>query len=843
MAGSSKALVLHVLLCCLCPGAASLQCKGRVWIEPSAVVPMGSDVSIGCQSNVSCSSAPRFFILLNYNHTEDKPLAAPGGTVRLLLRDFRLPFATVLCLSRCGGSSSHQLVCGTELRAGYPPDAPGNLSCAIAEGSGSLQCAWHGGRPTHLDTRHSLHLRRLVARGEEDEEDEEEKVFPADSPVLLRELHNESHYSVWVQASNALGTARSAPQHLSLQEIGPPPSRGGSPRAPFAVPAVIPALPEPLGAATTERSPPSTTTRWRSRTRLRAVSCEERHRATGTPTWRVEPCDEVTQEGPRWQHELQSDTQFVFQVRCRLSTARSPWSAWSPPLLYRTPEAAPGAAPAVWRRLGPALPGGSRQVTVLIKPLPARDARGKILDYAVSSESPEGPRLLCLTAGTECTVQVPPGARSLLVTARNSKGVSSPASIPLNRAEAGEEFPAPGAVEVKAENQSRVLVQWQPPQPSQSPLLWFIVEWISSSWHGQEEQYSWERVPHQQTHTYIQGKTAQESLFCLQRQAEALPRACRCSRCIPAASARPAPAQVSGGKLLLLPTASPSGHSLAPAEEQLLRSASSEMSQDNDIKVFLGLSLSTVGLSVLFGVVMFKKSVRKRMKATLVSLLPKWLFEDFPHVENSTVVKSLQDKGGSFPSENLQEPFLPSGDPAVMEIEEVPAQEQHDRDTKARPEVAEPRELPRTVVTPRSPAPEQLGAYKPQLSALGYVATGIYQEQTPAAIPEPGMGIFSQDYTSPVPQLWEQQGGTPQLCLLEKINLVLNSSQAFPVHPQGSFPENPWEQRPPSDVPEQMLVPEELLTCLRAANREPVNPCFPQVVLRGAGIVDNTLEQ
>lgn len=186
------------------------------------------------------------------------------------------------------------------------------------------------------------------------------------------------------------------------------------------------------------------------------------------------------------------------------------------------------------------------------------------------------------------------------------------------------------------------------------------------------------------------------------------------------------------------------------------------------------------------------------------------------------------------------------GDPAVTEVEEVPAQEQHERDTKARAEVAEHRELPRTVVTPRSLAPEQLGAYKPQLcdrNELGYVAAGIYPAQPPAAIPEPGMGIFSQDYTSPVPQLWEQQGGTAQVCLLEKINLVLNSSQAFPGHSQRSFPENPWEQRPPSDVPEQMLVPEELLSCLRATNREPGNPCFPQVVLRGAGIVDLTLEQ
>lgn len=53
----------------------------------------------------------------------------------------------------------------------------------------------------------------------------------------------------------------------------------------------------------------------------------------------VEPCDTATQEGPRWQHELQSDTEFVFQARCRLSSARSPWSSWSPPFIYSTPEA------------------------------------------------------------------------------------------------------------------------------------------------------------------------------------------------------------------------------------------------------------------------------------------------------------------------------------------------------------------------------------------------------------------------------------------------------------------------------------------------------------------------
>ncbi|XP_056354097.1 interleukin-23 receptor [Oenanthe melanoleuca] len=772
MAGSGGALLLPVLLCCLCPGAASIECRGRVWVEPAPVVPMGSDISIGCQPGPGCPSA-QLLILLNYSHAEGPRQPLPGGALRLRLRDFRAPLATATCFSRCAGAPGHRLECGTELRAGYPPDPPGNLSCAIAEGSERLECAWDAGRDTHLETRHSLHLRRVVAQ---DEQDEEEKIFPADSAVLLRELNNQSHYSGWVQASNALGTARSALRLLILQEL------------------VVPALPVAIGADTSGSSPPVTTTRWRSRTRLRNVRCQERHRATGTPTWQVEPCDTADREGPRWQHELQSDTEFEFQARCRLSSARSPWSAWSPPFLYSTPEAAP-AAPAVWRRLGPVLPDGSREVTVLFKPLPARGARGRILGYAVSWERRGAAEPLCLTSGTECTVRVPPGARSLLVTARNSRGTSSPASIPLDRAAAREEFPAPGAVEVKPEKQSRVLVRWEPPQHSQSPPVWFILEWLSSSRHGQQEQLRWERVPGQETHTYIPAEAAagaapRVSLYAVYPQG------------ISTASSSP-----------------------APAEEPHLGSTYSQMSQDDDIRVFLGLSLSMVGLSVLFAIVMFKKSVRKRVKATLVSLLPEWLFEDFPHLENSTVVKSLQERGdvpsatqerGDVPSAALQEPFLTPADPVLTQIQEVPAEEQHQ---SLATEVAEPGEPPGAPVAPGSPAPERLSPYKPQLcpGSSGYVAAGIL----PAEIPEEEVGILSQGHSSPVPRLWGLQAAGPaQVCLLERIHLVLSSSQGFPARAGAAPCAEPCE---PGDVPQQMLVPQELLSCLRATHSD-TNP-------------------
>ncbi|XP_074762107.1 interleukin-23 receptor isoform X2 [Athene noctua] len=673
MAGSGEALALHVLLCCLCGGVANIKCSGHVWIEPAPVVQMGSNISINCLSTLGCPRA-KFSIFLNYTPVEGPLHPLNSSTVQLRLRNFQMPVGAVACFIVCPNSDGRQLVCGTDIHAGYPPDPPNNLTCSIHEYSGQLACTWDAGRPTHLHTHYTLHLRSVVEAAEEEdaEEEEEEEVFPVSSPVPLSALRGGTRYSAWVQASNALGTVRSAPRLLNLQEL------------------VVPALPLVTGAETMETpSSPTTIIRWRRRTLLENVRCEERHKAMGTPEWHVAAWDDAVQHGPRSQHDLQSNTQYVFQVRCRLSPVDSPWSAWSPPFLYTTPEAAPAAAPDVWRRLGPTFPDGSHEVTVLIKPLPPRDARGRILGYTVLVEGPGGSLLLCNTSSTSCSGRVPPGARTLQVTAHNSKGASSPASIPLGRgASSQEEFPAPRAVEVKAESHSRVSVAWQPPQSSRRSPLWFIVEWVCTAQYSQEEQYFWKKVPHQETQMYIQEEGVAGSHI-------------NVSVCAvyPDGVSKPSSSQV-------------------PSENHLLGSTYSEISHDNDVGVFLGLGISMVTLSVVFLFLMFKKSARKRIKATVVSLLPKWLFEDFPHLENSNVVKSLQEKS-DFTSNSFHEPFLDTSDPTVMEIEEVPVHKDYKTvGTRRKPsrEVPEAREHPGSTAPASIVTPEQISGYKPQVS-------------------------------------------------------------------------------------------------------------------------------
>lgn len=206
----------------------------------------------------------------------------------------------------------------------------------------------------------------------------------------------------------------------------------------------------------------------------------------------------------------------------------------------------------------------------------------------------------------------------------------------------------------------------------------------------------------------------------------------------------------------------------------------------------------------------------------------------------------FQEKSDST-SSSFHEPFLDTSDPAVMEIEEVPAHKEYKNvATRRKPsgEVPEDGERPGSKVPASTTTPEQITDYKPQVSdgnPLGYVAANIYQTQPPAPLAEPETNVFFRDYTSPVPHLWDGEGGGHPVCLLEKINLILNNSRSGQSHAfgsapggPGSLPENQWGHALASDGQEQTLVPDELVSCLRAMNGESgdMKTCFPQSVGR-----------
>ncbi|KFP86220.1 Interleukin-23 receptor, partial [Apaloderma vittatum] len=201
----------------------------------------------------------------------------------------------------------------------------------------------------------------------------------------------------------------------------------------------------------------------------------------------------------------------------------------------------------------------------------------------------------------------------------------------------------------------------------------------------------------------------------------------------------------------------------------------------------------------------------------------------------------FQEKS-DFTSNSFHEPFLDAGDPTVTEIEEVPAHKEYKNvATRRKPSREVPKAGERPVPTSITP-PRQSSGYKPQASdwnPLGYVAANFYQIQPPVPLPEPETDVFFSDYRSPVPHLWDGEVGDDHVCLLEKMNLILNNSRSGQNRVFGSAQvgqrsllENQWGHRLAGDAQEQTLVPDELVSCLRAMNGESVDikTCFPQSV-------------
>lgn len=43
-----------------------------------------------------------------------------------------------------------------------PPDVPSEVTCAIYEYSDNMTCTWDAGKPTYIDTKYVVHVKRYV---------------------------------------------------------------------------------------------------------------------------------------------------------------------------------------------------------------------------------------------------------------------------------------------------------------------------------------------------------------------------------------------------------------------------------------------------------------------------------------------------------------------------------------------------------------------------------------------------------------------------------------------------------------------------------------------------------
>ncbi|NXL06330.1 CSF3R factor, partial [Mesembrinibis cayennensis] len=424
----------------------------------SPIVPLGSAVTASCTVwSKLCHGLEQGKVQITWM-LDNEPVAGsqcrgPGGTEvsNLTLPQFNRTQAKLWCWVEWNGTK--QRVGMAEIRAGYPPAKPFNLSCVLNLSDYGLTCQWEQGADSHLPT--SVVLKCAGSRAQ---------TVTGCTPqggrscctVPRRLLQLYQQMEIWVSAANALGTAES--EHLCIDPMDvvklDPPALQSIQSIPFQTDCVTLAWEVARSNAHME------------------LQCELRYRAPEDPGWAL-----VTgidgQAGTTQCCGFLFGMQYHFQMRCRRSLARGYWSEWSLGRNYTTHEKAPvGKLDAWWSAR---LAGAGRQLEVQLrwKAPQRREANGRVLGYRVTlSPRRKGrdPLTVCNTTHTYCNFSAPAGTRRVYLSAYNAAGESAATEVVLLERK-GQPL---AGLRAMSGGKHSLWVRWEAPP---APVAGYIVEW------------------------------------------------------------------------------------------------------------------------------------------------------------------------------------------------------------------------------------------------------------------------------------------------------------------------------------------------------------------------------
>ncbi|NXF31214.1 CSF3R factor, partial [Nyctibius bracteatus] len=477
-AGTLFLLQLSLLLL-LCPGGEwglswSLGCASVAVDSP--IVPLGSAVTASCtiQSEL-CRGLEQGKVRITWM-LDNEPVAGsqrrgPGGTEvsNLTLPQFNRTQARLWCCVEWNGTK--QRVGMAEIRAGYPPAKPSNLSCVLNLSDYGLTCQWQQGADSHLPTSVTLkcaskpcpllegprahpsccHRSRAQAvTGCTPQGGRSHCTVPRRLLQLYRQME------LWVSATNALGTAES--EHLCIDPMDvaklDPPALQSIQSIPFQTDCVSLAWEVARSNAHME------------------LQCELRYRAPEDPAWAL-VTGIIGQAGTAQRCGFLFGTRYHFQMRCRRSSARGYWSEWSPGRNYTTHEKAPTGKLDAWWSTRPAGAGGRLEVQLRWKAPRRREANGRVLGYRVTlSPRRRGrdPPAVCNTTHTQCNFSAPAGTTRVYLSAYNAAGMSAATEVVLLERK-GQ--PLAGLRAMPGGERS-LWVRWEAPL---APTAAYVLEW------------------------------------------------------------------------------------------------------------------------------------------------------------------------------------------------------------------------------------------------------------------------------------------------------------------------------------------------------------------------------
>ncbi|XP_043861373.1 interleukin-23 receptor [Dromiciops gliroides] len=285
-------------------------------------------------------------------------------------------------------------------------------------------------------------------------------------------------------------------------------------------------------------------------------------------------------------------------------------------------------------------------------------------------------------------------------------------------------------------------------------------------------------------------------------------------------------------------------HHIVPLRASIFKDHLTSGNTNPTVGLLSGVVLCVTVLSTLFLTVIFKQSLRVRIKRRLLLLLPNWLREDIPNVRNSCAMKTLQEIS-EFIMNNSSEPFL-DPDPIVTEIEETYPRKELQPTLSPMENTTELVAIQEHLQT--SPLedltiiylPDRSTGYKPQVSNLvpvenppcdisGLSVTALESQGNALGL---GKNVVIRNCPSPV-FLCSSPNAARDFVSLAGTGLPFDHSGSAEGPKETEMETGMILERQPSreSLPEQILLPDDLVSCLRATGEEEspgVQPYFPQ---------------
>ncbi|KAG7233972.1 hypothetical protein INR49_028686, partial [Caranx melampygus] len=438
-----------------------------IWSSAGSVVQRDSSFNVYCTFNCKCKRS----MLSDHPPTEQSHKELNSTVIYVDVVNITKD-RTYSCKCDCNSRPCNcpaQDPCGLDIRAGYPPDLPKDISChfeVMNITSGVVFCTWDGGRETYL--RGSSELRvRTVLRNHTDGPDvlivhTEGSDASSANVTLSRDVQ---HITVWVQVENELGTKESSSINYSLSDIVMP-----SP----------PVLGQPQ--CTSRKCFIKVTQPVRTQLLEIQYTSEEQ-------TWTSYP--------HQGEHTLQNlsipslepYTLYYFRARSKFSTGL--WSQWSSNVFRWTEEEAPAEKLDVW------CAQSASDLRVYWKEASISVSRGKIKDYQIRGYSPHSEMDAVTNVSSDVRNYTFSNCATCEVTlwARNSKGLSPPATITAHHTKAQSSR----YMQVSAANHS-VSISWREAETTPLPAE-YIVEWYPVGL--KMEELRWMRLDRSEKHAVI----------------------------------------------------------------------------------------------------------------------------------------------------------------------------------------------------------------------------------------------------------------------------------------------------------------------------------------------------